>query len=127
MYRLEAIFRGRIISRFLSLVFVMLELVSCESTNYVPSVTSQMAAAANRPNVHTGTIASGAPVSVATLRLGRTLLVQRCIECHTLPPLWHYRAEDWPDIVKSMASRAGLKPGERDAVIAYIRAVRSEQ
>ena len=66
-------------------------------------------------------------VDVATLREGRTLLVHRCIECHTLPPLWHYRIEDWPEIVDSMSHRASLKPAERDAVVAYIIAVRATE
>jgi len=66
----------------------------------------------------------GQHVDLAMLREGRTLLVHRCIECHTLPPLWHYRIEDWPEIVDSMSHRASLKPAERDAVIAYIIAVR---
>ena len=51
--------------------------------------------------------------------------MHRCIECHTLPPLWHYAVEDWPNIINSMAHRASLKPAERDAIVAYILAVRS--
>jgi mono/diheme cytochrome c family protein len=89
-------------------------LVACESINYVPPATPQMAAATK-----------GRPVDVATLREGRRLLVHRCIECHTLPPLWHYSAEDWPNIIDSMSHRASLKPAERDAIVAYILAVRS--
>jgi mono/diheme cytochrome c family protein len=88
-------------------------LIACESVNYVPPVTSQMAAATK------------GRVDVATLRDGRRLLVHRCIECHTLPPLWHYALEDWPNIINSMAHRASLKPAERDAIVAYVRAVRS--
>ena len=91
-------------------------LLGCESANYVPPVTPQMAAATK-----------GRHVDVATLREGRTLLVHRCIECHTLPPLWHYSIEDWPEIVNSMSHRASLKPAERDAIVAYILAVRSIQ
>ena len=66
-------------------------------------------------------------VDVATLQKGRMLLVHRCIECHTLPPLWHYKIDDWPEIVDSMSHRASLKPQERDAIIAYILAVRSQK
>ena len=73
----------------------------------------------------TGT--KGPHADLATLREGRILLVHRCIECHTLPPLWHYAVEDWPDIINSMAHRASLKPAERDAIIAYILAVRSQR
>ena len=99
----------------LSILLILLAcLVACESVNYVPLVTPQMATATNKRNV-----------DVATLREGRRLLVHRCIECHTLPPLWHYAVEDWPNIINSMAHRASLKPAERDAIIAYILAVRS--
>jgi hypothetical protein len=87
-------------------------LISCESTNYVPPVTPQMA-----------TPRKG-HVDLTMLREGRTLLVHRCIECHTLPVLWHYRTEDWPGIVNSMSHRSSLKPAEREAIIAYILAVR---
>ena len=89
-------------------------LLGCESANYVPPITPQMAAERKGRNVD-------------WLREGRRLLVHRCIECHTLPPLWHYSIEDWPGIVNSMSHRASLKPAERDAIIAYILAVRSIQ
>jgi hypothetical protein len=91
-------------------------LLACESANYAPPVTSQMAAATK-----------GRRAGVATLREGRTLLVHRCIECHTLPPIWHYAVEDWPNIVDGMSHRANLKPAERDAIVAYIVAVRSQR
>src|SRR6201997_3385760 len=98
-----------------SILLILLAcLMACESVNYVPPVTPQMAAATK-----------GRHVDVATLRDGRTLLVHRCIECHTLPPLWQYAVEDWPNIVNSMAHRASLKPTEREAIVAYILAVRS--
>lgn len=89
-------------------------LVSCETANYVPPVTPQMASVTKQHHV-----------DLATLREGRILLVHRCIECHTLPPLWRYSAEDWPEIVNSMSHRASLKPAEREAIVAYILAVRS--
>jgi hypothetical protein len=91
-------------------------LVSCESTNYVPPVTSQMT-----------TARKGQHVDFETLREGRTLLVHRCIECHTLPLLWRYSTEDWPGIVDSMSHRASLKPADREAIVAYILAVRSAE
>ena len=96
-------------------IFVVLAclLLSCESINYVPPVTSQMA-----------TPRKGQHVDLAMLREGRTLFVHRCIECHTLPPIWKYSREDWPKIVNDMSHRASLKPADRDAVIAYILAVR---
>jgi hypothetical protein len=101
--------------KILVLLGVVACLMACESINYAPPVTPQMAAA-------TGERA----VNVVLLQKGRTLLVHRCIECHTLPPLWHYKTADWPEIVDSMAHRASLKPADRDAVVAYILAVRSQ-
>jgi len=100
----------------LSFLVVVACLLACQSINYVPPVTPQIEAAT-----------SGRHVDVATLRKGRTLLVHRCIECHTLPPLWHYKIEDWPRIVDSMSHRASLRSADRDAIVAYILAVRSQK
>lgn len=97
------------------LLITALILVSCESTNYVPPVTPQMAASSSRRQ----------DVDLVKLREGRTLFVHRCIECHTLPAIWRYGAQEWPEIVNSMSHRASLKPAEREAVIAYILAVRA--
>jgi len=98
------------------LVVLACLLVSCESTNYVPPVTPQMATARR-----------GQHVDLVMLREGRTLFVHRCIECHTLPVLWRYSTKDWPNIVDSMSHRASLKPAEREAIVAYILAVRSAE
>ena len=95
-------------------------LISClfagcgTATNYVPPVTPQMATGKKENQAE-----------LATLREGRRLFVHRCIECHTLPPVWHYTTEDWREIVSSMSHRASLKPEEREAIIAYILAVRA--
>ena len=89
-------------------------LLGCGLTNYIPPVTSQMA-----------TARKGQHVDLAMLREGRTLFAHRCIECHTLPVLWHYSTQDWPEIVNSMSHRASLKPADREAIVAYILAVRS--
>jgi len=92
-------------------------IVGCESSSYYtpPPVTSQIA--------HTRT---GRHVDLTTLQKGRALFAHRCIECHTLPPVWHYSTEDWPDIVNSMAHRASLKPAEREAIVTYILAVHEQ-
>ena len=97
------------------LFFVSLILVSCETANYAPPITQQMAAASSRRQ----------DVDLKMLREGRTLFVHRCIECHTLPAIWKYSREDWPRIVNDMSHRASLKPAEREAVIAYILAARA--
>ena len=95
------------------LVLLVCQLLGCKATDYVPPVTAQMT-----------TARKGQQVDLATLREGRALFVHRCIECHTLPIVWYYRIEDWPEIVNSMSHRASLKPPERDAIIAYITAIR---
>jgi hypothetical protein len=43
-----------------------------------------------------------------------------------LPPLWHYTIQDWREIVNSMSHRASLSPAEREAIVAYIIAVRTQ-
>jgi hypothetical protein len=62
--------------------------------------------------------------TIAQLERGRTLFASRCIECHTLPPLMAHTESQWPHLVKAMAGRANLKPGEREAVLAYVLAAR---
>ncbi len=95
---------------------------SCGTTSFAPPlVTPELA----RKSA-TGQTRRGEYADLTILREGRTLFVHRCIECHTLPAFWHYRVEDWPDIVNSMSHRANLKPAERDAIIAYIHAVRTQ-
>jgi hypothetical protein len=99
----------------LALLITFLLLTSCETANYAPPVTAQMA----RSQKH--------DVATATLERGRTLFVHRCIECHTLPAIWKYSRDDWPKIVNDMSRRASLKPAEREAVIAYILAARKQE
>ena len=67
-----------------------------------------------------------AHVEERTLREGRALFVSRCIECHTLPLVSRYDAVAWPWLVDDMAERASLKPAEREALVAYILAVRAQ-
>jgi len=94
--------------------------VGCQSISYAPAppITPQMA---------TAFLIKGSHVTLAMLDEGRTLFVHRCIECHTLPPLRHYRTDEWLGIVSSMSHRASLKGAEREAIVAYILAVRSAE
>jgi hypothetical protein len=109
----------------LSLAIALSFFNGCESANYVPPVTPQMASTnSRRQDVDPSTPLR---TSLANLERGRTLFVHRCIECHTLPALWRYTPKDWTEIVNSMSHRASLKPAERDAVIAYILAVRANE
>ena len=98
-------------TKTLATLCALFALAGCEWSNYYtpPAVDRRMARKSQ----------------VVTLEKGRTLFSQRCLECHTLPPVWHYRREDWPVIVDSMAHRANLKPNERDAIVAYLLAARA--
>jgi mono/diheme cytochrome c family protein len=90
-------------------------LSNCESTFVPPPVTPELSA-----------VRTGQRADLATLQAGRALFVSRCIECHTLPSVSRYDAVAWPWLVNDMAPRAGLKPAERQALIAYILAARAQ-
>jgi len=93
----------------------LVDLNSCETTSFAPPpVTAELARAG-----------IGQHGDIATLREGRTLFVSRCIECHTLPLVSSHSAQEWPRLIDEMAGRANLKPTEREAVLAYILAVRT--
>jgi len=89
------------------LLLLCLVFAGCETANYAPPVRAT---------------SSDAP----KLDRGRTLFAHRCIECHTLPAVWKYSRDDWPNIVNDMSHRASLKLPERDAIVAYILAARKE-
>jgi mono/diheme cytochrome c family protein len=97
----------------LGLLVALVFLVGCEAANYAPPVAGEMTRTKQG-------------VDQTKLEHGRMLFAHRCIECHTLPPMWKYSRDDWPKIVNDMSHRASLKPAERDAVIAYILAVRKQ-
>lgn len=94
--------------------FCILAHAGCESGSYAPMTPAVVRAGAR------------AHVDETVLREGRTLFVSRCIECHTLPIVHRYDAAAWPWLVDDMSARAGLKRSERDAVVAYILAVRAQ-
>jgi len=96
------------------IAFYIATFAACETANYAPPATISMARSTSLAKQH---------VDLAKLERGRTLFVHRCIECHTLPPIWKYSREDWPKIVNDMSHRASLKPVERDAIVAYVLAV----
>jgi hypothetical protein len=92
----------------------LVDFSGCESTRYAPPpVTVELLRSSGSKTV-----------DLAMLGEGRSLFVHRCIECHTLPSFWHYKTDDWPEVVDTMRRRAHLEPRERDAIIAYILAVR---
>ena len=97
-------------------IICLIDLSSCETTSFAPPpVTVELARIGARQHVE-----------IATLREGRVLFVSRCIECHTLPAISRHKASQWPSIIDEMMGRANLKSAERDAVLAYILAARTQ-
>ena len=101
---------------FAAAIICLVDLSSCETPSFAPPpVTAELARTGARQHVE-----------IATLREGRVLFVSRCIECHTLPAVSSHSAQEWPRLIDEMAGRANLKPTEREAVLAYILAVRTQ-
>lgn len=95
-------------------------LAGCESISQAPPpVTSDMVKKSGKLKDP-----AARQMRLTELQNGRILFGSRCIECHTLPPVWHYTNQEWPRIIDSMAERAQLKSEERDAMVAYILAAR---
>lgn len=94
-------------------VFAAIALAACESTSSpkAPPVTAAMAKSGGRQQVE-----------MAMLSSGRSTFVSRCARCHALPDVNEHTRSEWPRLVAEMAKRSGLKPGQREAVLAYILA-----
>jgi mono/diheme cytochrome c family protein len=93
----------------------LLGLVGCQSSISPAPMTHEVVRAGAR-----------AHIDERTLQEGRMLFVSRCIECHTVPVVSRYDAVAWPWLVNDMSARAGLRPAEREALVAYILAVRAQ-
>src|SRR5205807_3467012 len=63
----------------------------------------------------------------STLAQGRTLFLNRCIQCHALPQAARFDAPRLTAIVAKMSGRANLKPEQHEAVLKYLLTVRSQQ
>ena len=59
------------------------------------------------------------------LAQGRTVLLNRCIQCHKLPDVARYDAAGLKAIVAIMSPRASLTPEQHDAVLKYLLTARS--
>ncbi len=81
----------------------------------------------NPPTVSPAVVASGVQshASEQELTFGRSLFVQRCIQCHALPEIRAHSADEWPKLISEMADRAHLKAEEKQAVLVYLLAARS--
>jgi len=109
-------------------IICLVDLSSCGTTTTLrpPPVTPELARTASRQHVRHGTNPSDWRIELATLREGRALFVSRCIECHTLPAVAQHSTAQWPGLIDEMADRANLKPAERETVLAYILAARTQ-
>jgi mono/diheme cytochrome c family protein len=77
----------------------------------VPPVTPQMAAAVGQ--------------SSTVLEHGRQLYAGPCTACHSPESIGKYSAGQWREIMADMGERAKLSPADREAVLAYVLAVRA--
>ena len=53
---------------------------------------------------------------------GKTIYTTRCTRCHGAKPLANYTAQQWKNILKSMAPKAGLTASETDQVKDFVTA-----
>jgi mono/diheme cytochrome c family protein len=60
-----------------------------------------------------------------TLAQGRTVFLNRCIQCHALPEVARFKPPRLTSIVATMSGRANLSPEQHDAVLKYLLTVRS--
>lgn len=74
------------------------------------------------PKVSTKLIAAAPDNDARELEHGRTLFLNRCLQCHTLPAVTKYSAAEWPGLVRGMAARAELNAEQEREIIAYLRA-----
>jgi hypothetical protein len=94
------------------LLLILVAFSSCETvSSSAPTVTSIMVSR---------------DADAQFLTEGRNLFVSRCIDCHSLPPIFKYSSERWPGFVEKMSGRAHLQPTQRDAIVAYILAARAQ-
>jgi hypothetical protein len=64
--------------------------------------------------------------TASSLSAGRDLFLARCNGCHAYPDLAAISDERWPDILEKMAKKADLGDEQRDSVLHFVLASRSE-
>jgi hypothetical protein len=65
-------------------------------------------------------------VTASSLSAGRDLFLAKCDGCHNYPDLASIPDGRWPSILESMAKKSHLGAEERDEVLHYVLAARSE-
>ena len=105
-----------LLARLVVLPACAILLASCEAgLRSAPPVTTAFVQAGRRENA-----------DARTLEAGRKVYVNRCITCHALPAIARYDSERIPRIVDWMSHRAHLTPAEKDALVKYLRTLRSQ-
>jgi hypothetical protein len=66
-------------------------------------------------------------VTAGALSAGRDHFVAKCNGCHGYPDLGAVPEGRWPEILESMAKKAGLAAEQREAVLHFVLASRAEQ
>lgn len=107
--------KRRTITGVAALALVAFWLTGCGSASfYAPPVTSQLVLAAKRDHV-----------DGRTLTAGRSLFLNRCIQCHHLPEVRKYSAPQLTAIVAKMSGRANMSAEQHDAVLKYLLTIHS--
>jgi hypothetical protein len=65
--------------------------------------------------------------NASSLASGREHFVAKCNGCHGYPDLASITEDRWPAIVERMANKAGLAAEQREAVLRFVLASRSER
>ena len=60
-----------------------------------------------------------------TLAAGRSLFLNRCIQCHALQDVSRFTAPELTAIVATMSGRANMNPDQHDALLKYLLTIRS--
>jgi mono/diheme cytochrome c family protein len=95
--------------------FVAFWLTGCGSTSYyAPPVTPELLRVSRSED------ADG-----RTLTAGRSLFLNRCIQCHHLPEVRKYSAPQLTAIVRKMSGRANMSAEQHDAVLRYLLTIHS--
>jgi mono/diheme cytochrome c family protein len=97
------------------LALCTLLLAGCETTlSSAPPITASFIRAGAHENA-----------DARTLSQGRSLFLNRCIQCHALPEVARFDPHRLAAIVATMSGRANLNAEQHDAVLKYLLTVRS--
>ena len=84
------------------------------------SVVAGLAGCRAMPPAATALDADRAHVELADLERGRTLLIQKCGNCHVVPHPVEHAALEWPRKLGEMAVRLGLNGTQRRLIEQYL-------